>query len=82
MKKFKSSGIAFYFLEDGEPYPDASADKEYIGAYVVFPFEGKWLAQRHKKGYWLDITNKRFDTENEAFNYAYEHFLDPKNSHS
>ena len=75
MKRFKSGGMAFYMLEPGELYPDAIADKEYVGAYVVFPYEGKWLAQNHTRGKWVDITDQRFETENEAFNFAYEHYI-------
>lgn len=82
MKIFRSSGVLFYFLEEGGLYPDPTADKEYIGAYITFPYDGKWIAQRYKNGYWIDITDKRFDTENEAFNFAYDYFLDPKKHYS
>lgn len=81
MKCFKSGGMAFYMLEAGEPYPDAAADKEYIGAYVVFPYEGKWLAQIHTIGKWLDISEQRFDSENVAFNHAYQHYIDAQEKH-
>ena len=73
MKCFKYGGMAFYMLEAGENYPDATADKEYIGAYVVFPFKGHWLAQILTQGNWTDITDQRFDSENAAFNFAYQH---------
>lgn len=62
-------------LDPGEPYPDPHADNQYVGAYAIFPYEGKWLAQRHEKGHWIDLTEKRFDTENAAFNYAHDHYL-------
>lgn len=41
------SGIKFYVLKEGEPYPDPHAGKQYVGAYAVFPFEGKWVAQKY-----------------------------------
>lgn len=75
MKRFKSGGMAFYMLGPGEFYPDPYSDKDYIGAYVVFPYEGEWLAQIHKNGGWVDITGRRFETENAAFNAAYDHYL-------
>lgn len=74
------SGIKFYTLAEGETYPDPHADNQYVGAYAVFPFEGKWIAQRyHRGGRWTDITARQFDTKNEAFNYAYEYAFAPGN---
>lgn len=35
------SGINFYFLAEGEAYPDPNSDDRYFGAYAVFPSEGK-----------------------------------------
>lgn len=75
MKTFKTGGVKFYMLAAGEPYPDPNADNQYVGAYAIFPYEGKWLAQIHSKGSWLDLTDQRFDTENSAFNYAHDHYL-------
>ncbi|HCD3313104.1 TPA: hypothetical protein ACJIWU_002325 [Enterobacter chengduensis] len=59
-------------LAPGEHYPDPYADKDYQGAYVIFPYEGKWLTQIFKNGKWIDLTDRRFETENQAFNYAHE----------
>ena len=68
------SGIKFYTLAEGESYPDPHADNQFVGAYAVFPYEGKWVAQKHfRGGRWIDITDQRFDTENEAFNFAYKY---------
>ncbi len=68
------NGIKFYILGEGEAYPDPHADNQFVGAYVVFPFEGKWVAQKHfRGGRWTDITDRRFDTENDAFNFTYEY---------
>ena len=65
--------IKFYMLAEGESYPDPYGDGNYCGAYVVFPYQGKWIAQKCvSKGKWKDITDQRFETENLAFNYAYE----------
>lgn len=41
------SGIKFYVLAEGESYPDPHNDNRYVGAYAVFPFEGKWVAQKY-----------------------------------
>lgn len=74
------SGVKFYTLVEGESYPDPHADNQFVGAYAVFPFEGKWIVQQYYRGgRWTDITARRFDTENEAFNYAYEYAFAPEN---
>lgn len=75
MKRFKTGGMAFYMLAAGEFYPDPYADKDFVGGYVVFPYEGKWLAQIFTRGKWVDLTDQRFDTENAAFNFAHDHYL-------
>ncbi|ENK1087419.1 hypothetical protein AB2010_000635 [Citrobacter freundii] len=74
------SGIKFYTLAEGEAYPDPNSDDKYFGAYAVFPSEGKWVAQKYfRTGNWHDITDQRFDTENEAFNFTYEYAFTPEN---
>ena len=74
------SGIKFYVLAEGDSYPDPHNDNRYVGAYAVFPFEGKWVAQKYfRGGRWSDITERRFNTENEAFNFTYEYALTPEN---
>ncbi len=68
------SGVKYYMLAEGEPYPDPHDDGRYMGAYVTFPYNGKWVAQKcvsYEK--WEDITDQRFDTENQAFNFCYEY---------
>lgn len=74
MKTFKSGGVKFYMLAEGEPYPDPYADNQYVGAYVIFPYQGEWCAQIHERNTWKDLTQQRFKTENMAFNFAYDHF--------
>lgn len=74
MKCFKSGGVKFYMLSPGESYPDPFANNEYVGAYVVFFHEGRWWAQIHELKVWRNLTDQTFDTENEAFNFAYEHY--------
>lgn len=67
-------GVKYYMIGEGEPYPDPHADNHFHGAYVVFPYHGKWVAQKctsHKK--WEDITDQRFDTENKAFNFCLDY---------
>lgn len=75
MKTFISGGVKFYTLEAGDYYPDPNADNQYVGAYAVFLHEGEWVAQIHEKGHWLDLTPRRFESENEAFNFAYDHYI-------
>ncbi|MBZ7264567.1 hypothetical protein FMK81_24075 [Klebsiella oxytoca] len=75
MKCFISAGVKFYMLAPGEPYPDPYEGNNYIGAYVVFPFEGQWYAQIHFQRRWQKLTDRGFSTENEAINFVYERFL-------
>lgn len=76
-------GCKFYTLEEGEPYPDPHSDGSFAGAYVAFPIEGKWMAQKFITGRgWINITEQRFDTQNQAFNFAYEYAQDPKKHYS
>lgn len=79
MQILKSGGVKFYILEQGEMYPDPHSDNQFVGAYVVFPFEDKWAVQYYDKGRWLDLTELRFDSENAAFNYAYDHYTAVQN---
>lgn len=68
------AGINFYMLAEGESYPNPNSGNNYSVSYVVFPYDGKWVAQKLRKGgRWIDITDQRFDTENEAFNFTYEY---------
>lgn len=68
------AGVKYYALAEGQPYPDPHADNQFHGAYVVFPFEGKWVAQECVTGgRWKDVTDQRFDTENKAFNFCLEY---------
>lgn len=77
------AGINFYMLAEGESYPTPNIGNNYSVSYVVFPYEGKWVAQKLRKGVrWIDITDKRFDTENEAFNFTYEYAFTHKDRHN
>lgn len=75
MKLFISGGVKFYTLAEGEAYPDPHADNRYVGAYVVFPFEGKWCVQILERNTWRDLTVQHFETDNIAFNFAYNHYV-------
>ncbi|EBH7423746.1 hypothetical protein CXI49_21265 [Salmonella enterica] len=71
-----SGGVKFYLLKEGQNYPNPHADNSYMGAYVVFPFEGEWIVQYHQPpSSWLDLSERRFTNENEAFNFAYDYYL-------
>lgn len=75
MRCFISGGVKFYTLAPGEPYPDPYADNQYIGAYVIFPYEGQWYAQIHERSGWRNLRTVGFATENEAFNFVYDRYL-------
>ncbi|MDT7076447.1 hypothetical protein RQL62_17835 [Citrobacter amalonaticus] len=69
-----SDGVRFYMLDAGESYPDPHVHNEYVGAYAIFPHDSRWWVQIHEiPGYWINLTEQTFKTENEAFNFAYEH---------
>lgn len=69
-------GTKFYVLAAGDKYPDPHSDYCYQGAYVVFPFEDNWIAQIHRPpASWIDLSEKRFTSECEAFGFVYKHYV-------
>lgn len=74
MRTFISGGVNFYFLSPGEKVPEP--DGGFIGAYAIWQREDDKWDVRWCRGSvkWQEITNQYFDTENEAFNFAYDHY--------
>lgn len=80
MRCLISNGVRFYMLDAGEHYPDPHVRNDYAGAYAVFPHGGRWWVQIHEiPDYWINLTEQTFETENEAFNFAYEHHIESLN---
>lgn len=75
MRKFVSAATAFYFLDEGEMLGSAQIYGDESRIYVIWPVSGVWKVRyRFHKG-WESISSSDFETENIAFNFAYEHFL-------
>jgi hypothetical protein len=76
MKVFSCQGFKFYFLQHGEKLPNIYASGNFTGGYVIWPRNsGKWDVRYKFSKDWEEITDKIFDSENEAFQFAYEHYL-------
>lgn len=79
MRTFKDRGFAFYFLELGEALPNIYAKGDFTGGYVIWPREiGKWDIRYKFSPEWERITDRLFDTEQEAFAFAFEHYTNRK----
>lgn len=73
MRVFKSGGARFLFMARGEKLPD-KPDDNYTSSYVIWPRKnGKWDVRWKWSGDWKEIADHQFDTENAAFNHAYDH---------
>lgn len=75
MRKFISAATAFYMFEPGEKYSEDKLDPDINREYVIWPEGDVWRVKFRFGPGWKEITDKRFDTENAALNFAYDHFL-------
>lgn len=74
MKKFVSAAATFITLSHGERLTDKDM-VDLCQLYVIWPVDDKWrIRYKWLKG-WETIVANDFDTDNEAFSYAYQHFL-------
>lgn len=75
MRTFSTAGYKFYMLDRGERAPDPYSSRDVAGAYLIWPRKsGKWDTRIFHRGQWTEFTDRQFDTENEAFNFAYDHY--------
>lgn len=73
--KFTSGAATFYLMQGGERLQKHHIYGDYNQIYVVWPAGEKWAVRfRWGKG-WEEITDSKFSTQNEAFNFAYDHYL-------
>jgi len=73
MNIFKTAGSRFLFMALYEKLLD-EPDDGYSSTYVIWPRKnGKWDVRWKWAGDWEEIAPHQFDTENAAFNYAYDH---------
>ncbi|EEB6041898.1 hypothetical protein OR033_004981 [Salmonella enterica] len=75
MKKFIVGGTIFYMLADGERMQSKDMDYDCSYHYLIWPAGDSWRIKYRGFKEWESITDKVFDTENAAFNCAYDHFL-------
>lgn len=76
MRVYSDRGFKFFFLAKGEKLPDIFSDRSWIGGYVIWQRKsGMWDVRYRLMADWEEITNKQFDTENAAFQFAHEHYL-------
>ena len=75
MRKFFTSATAFYMLGPGEVLRQADINRDFNRKYVIWHADGVWKVRHNWHHGWEDITQGDFETENAAFNFAYEHFL-------
>lgn len=74
MRKFVS-GVAFYMLDPGERLTNAELYHRYHDCrFVIWPRDGKWDVREMGFRGWDKITDRLFDSENEAFNFAYDKY--------
>ncbi|RTY58761.1 hypothetical protein EKL29_07975 [Pantoea sp. YU22] len=71
------SGVAFYMLDEGERLTRAQVySNQHTCGYVIWPRDGKWDVRKMGLRGWEKITDKLFDTENEALVFAYDKYCD------
>lgn len=74
LRTFISAATAFYMFEPGEKYSEDKLDSDISREYVIWPEGDVWRVKYRFGPGWQDITDKRFDSENAAFCFAYNHF--------
>jgi hypothetical protein len=74
MRKFIVGGTIFYMLDSGERMQSDNMDYDCSRHYIIWPVTDGWRIRYKWSKDWEIITDKIFDTENAAFNFAYEHF--------
>lgn len=75
MRKFVSAGAAFYMLDKGEKLTKHEIFHRYDPVrFVIWPRRDKWDVLECVGNEWVRLTDELFDTENEAFVFAYDKF--------
>lgn len=75
MRKFFTSATAFYMLSDGEVLSKSDINFDFNRMYIIWPKSGLWKVRHKWHRGWEEISMVDFESENDAFNFAYEHFL-------
>jgi len=75
MRKFVSAGASFYMLDKGEKLTKHEIFHRYDPArFVIWPRKGGWDVMECVGDEWFRLSDSLFDSENEAFVFAYEKF--------
>ncbi|WP_225760291.1 hypothetical protein [Leclercia sp. Marseille-Q4284] len=74
MKKFIVGGTIFYMLSPGERVQSNDIDYDCTRHYIIWSVDDSWHIKYKFSQGWENITEQNFETENAAFNFAYEHF--------
>lgn len=75
MRKFVSAGTAFYMLDKGEKLTKNELYHIYHPVrFVIWPRGDKWDVMERVGNDWVRLTDRLFDSENEAFVFAYDKF--------
>ncbi|MCT2388872.1 hypothetical protein [Erwinia pyrifoliae] len=78
MRKFISAATGFFFLNEGEILKSSDLYGNVGHIYVTWPDGAIWRVKLWNYTEWESITDDTFLTENAAFNFAYQHFLQAK----
>ena len=77
MRKFVSSGAAFYMLDRGEKLTKNELFHRYDPVrFVIWPRGDKWDVLERVGNEWVRLTDQLFNSENAAFVFAYDKFCD------
>jgi len=74
VKTFISAAAAFYMFEPGEKYSEDKLAPDINQEYVIWPEGDVWRIKYRFGPGWQEITDRRFDSQNAAFVFAYNHF--------
>ena len=78
MKTFISAATAFYILSPGEIFDKSKINYDVNRMYIIYYKENGWKYRHKSFTGWDEPLQENFDTENEALNAAYNHFLSNK----
>lgn len=75
MRRFVSGAAAFYLLDPGERLTKRELfHLNHPVRFVIWPRRDKWDVLERVGNEWVRLTDRLFDSENEAFMFAYEKF--------
>lgn len=76
MKTIISAATAIYILKHGERLKRSLSDRDFGRFYLIFPTDKHWEVIYFPFGEKNRIYLEKGNSENEAFNIAYQHLID------